>query len=243
MGNQQLYDLLNDLGITNQELQLGLSLFLGDGCFARDNVKEESYIVSTSSINKDYLEYKLSLLSNIKSSGVKKSENNGYKKGIIYKMSFFKHKAFDKIHNMPLEMKLDLLDELGFALWMYDDGSLHKEKLFYNLNTHAFSVEDQLLMLEKLKKFNIEGKILKEKKKDGRVFFYITFSKYKGCDCISNIMSKVKVDSMKYKLWSSTTIQQWSTFQEEWKSKGVDDFVKFKSFMVKRFRESTQDIV
>lgn len=42
---------------------------------------------------------------------------------------------------MDIETALNLMDDLGVALWFYDDGSLHKTKLFYNLNTQAFSQE------------------------------------------------------------------------------------------------------
>lgn len=45
------------------------------------------------------------------------------------------------INQMPLKEVLDNLDDLGLALWFYDDGSLHQTKLFYNLCTHKFSRE------------------------------------------------------------------------------------------------------
>lgn len=50
------------------------------------------------------------------------------------------------------------MDDLGLAMWFYDDGSLHQTKLFYNLNTQAFSKEtnEQIIVLF-LAKYNIHA--------------------------------------------------------------------------------------
>jgi len=232
MDNQQLYNL------SNSEIQLILSLYFGDGCFIKQN-KTSNYEISTSCIFKESLEYKKSLLSTLKSSDIKQFVNKGYKLSQIYKWYIYQSPDISKLNFSSFEEKLNLLDELGLALWFNDDGSLHKNKYFYNLCTHSFSYEEQELIVKRLLDFNINGKILKEVKKDGRIFHYINISKYSGAYEISEIMKKIYIEPMKYKLWSSTTSQQWRTFQEEWKSKksydkSFEEFAKFKIFSKSR---------
>lgn len=235
MDNQQLFNLRSQINLTEPELQLCLSLYLGDGSFVKQTVNG-NYGIHTSCIYKESLNFKKSLVTNLITSDIKEVENNGYKKGgRIFKMHFHSNPEISKVFNLSLSEKVHLLNDLGLALWFYDDGSLHKDKLFYNLNTHAFTVEDQLEMLEVLKKFSIYGKITSETKKDGRKFFYIAVSKYSGSFEIANILTKYKINEMSYKLWSSETIQTWSTFQEEWKSKGNQES-DFKRFMMKKIR-------
>ena len=213
MGNQQLYSL------TNNEIQLLLSLYFGDGSYNKQSLNGD-YSVITSCIHKDSLEYKKTLLNTLNSSEIVYKKNAGYKKdGMIYSWTINTNKANTDIYLTSFEKKLEMLDELGIALWFYDDGSLHKKALFYNLCTHAFTIEQQELILKRLLDFGIKGHLLRELKKDGRVFYYISINKCDGAHIISQIMNKVKIDSMSYKLWSSTTIQEWSTLQEEWKSK------------------------
>lgn len=213
MGNQQLYSL------TNNEIQLLLSLYFGDGSYNKQSLNGD-YSVITNCIHKDSLEYKKTLLNTLNSSEIVYKKNAGYKKdGMIYNWTINTNKANTDIYLTSFEKKLEMLDELGIALWFYDDGSLHKKALFYNLCTHAFTIEQQELILKRLLDFGIKGHLLRELKKDGRVFYYISINKCDGAHIISQIMNKVKIDSMSYKLWSSTTIQEWSTLQEEWKSK------------------------
>lgn len=240
MDNQQLFNLRSQINLTEPELQVCLSLYLGDGCYAKQTVNG-NYGIITSCIYKDSLDFKKSLLTNLKTSDIKEFENNGYKKeGKIFKMQLHSNPEISKVFNLSFSEKIYLLNDLGLALWFFDDGSLHKDKLFYNLNTHAFTVEEQVEILEVLKKFSIYGKITSETKKDGRKFFYISISKYSGSFEIANILTKYKINSMSYKLWSSETIQKWSTFQEEWKSKENQE-IDFKRFMMKKIRSFTSE--
>lgn len=225
MDNQQLDNL------TNEETQLLLSLYFGDGSYIKHQI-QDNYSVATNSINRDLLEYKKSLVTTLKVSEIKHKSNPGYKKdGTIYTMQINSSVKIGSIYQLSLQEKLSKLNKLGLALWFYDDGSLHKNRHFYNLCTHSFSIEDQLLILEKLKEFNIFGKLLREVKKDGRVFWYISVSKYFGAFEISKIMAECNIESMKYKLWSSTAIQEWSTIQEDWKSRGIYNVEDFATYM------------
>jgi hypothetical protein len=120
---------------------------------------------------------------------------------------------------MDIETALNLMDDLGVALWFYDDGSLHKTKLFYNLNTQAFSQEiNQDLFVPFLSKFGIFAKPTIERKRDGREFWYLRISRYEGAYEITQLLNKYPVHCYNYKVWSSETIQNWSKLQEQLKS-------------------------
>jgi hypothetical protein len=120
---------------------------------------------------------------------------------------------------MDIETALNLMDDLGVALWFYDCGSLHKTKLFYNLNTQAFSQEiNQDLFVPFLSKFGIFAKPTIERKRDGREFWYLRISRYEGAYEITQLLNKYPVHCYNYKVWSSETIQNWSKLQEQLKS-------------------------
>lgn len=151
----------------------------------------------------------------------------GYKKAPIHTLYSKPHPEITKIKlTNPIKV-LDLMDELGLALWMYDDGSLHKKGLFYNINTQRFSKEENESIAKVLKeKFDIVAIPTIERKKDNRVFWYLRVRKYEGAFYLSNIMRKYLPKEFHRKCISSETIQRWSKFQEELKSAGIDKDLK-----------------
>lgn len=216
MDNQHLSHLSN---LTKEEIQILLSAFLGDGHYQKQSLNGD-YGIMLSSINKELLSFKKSFLTNLQSSDIVQRDNSaGYNKnGVIYCWRIFSDNLITHFYHLSLEHKLRLLSELGIALWVYDDGSLHKTKLFYNICTHSFPLEEQLLMKDAFNTFNIFPSIAKEVKKDGRMFYYLRINKYSGSVDIAKILQRHKVTGLNYKCWSSETIQKWSTLQEEWKS-------------------------
>lgn len=215
MGNQQLCVL------TDNEIQLLISSYFGDGCFCKSGSNIE-YDVRLSCIHESSLLFKKNLLSSLQSSDIKLVDNSkGFnKKGFIYRLSLNSDKRISEVYHLTFEEKLDLLNDLGLALWFYDDGSLHKNKMYYNLCTHSFTYEQNTIIAEKLKKFNIKATLTKETKKDGRIFWYIQVGKYNGAKYVSECLSKYNIPELSYKAWSSSTMTQVSTLQEEWKRRG-----------------------
>jgi hypothetical protein len=202
-----------------QQKQIIISAFLGDGCFSTYN---KNIRIHFSSIYKEYLEYKKNILDNL-SGKISETLNKGYKINKIYQLStLINNEITSYLDNSKIEILNDI-DELGIALWIYDDGSLHKTKHYYNINTHAFTKEYQeKLFIPLLNKFNIYPKIRKENKKDGRIFYYLQVSKYEGSYEITKILEKYPISCFSYKRWSSETIQKWSKFQEELKSMQIN---------------------
>lgn len=210
MDNQQL-NLL-----TREQSQVLLIARLGDGCISTSNTNSTFY--STNCKYKEYIDFKGSLLGDLmKNQG--SLINMGYKKSIIYTMRSKSMDLLKYIKQMPLKEVLDNLDDLGLALWFYDDGSLHQTKLFYNLCTHKFSKEvHEDILVPFFNRWEIFPKIVSETKKDGRVFYYLNIGKYNGANIISDILSRYPLDCYSYKRWSSETIQKWSKMQEHLKS-------------------------
>lgn len=212
------------LQLNNNQIQTLITGKFGDGCLYKcTNNKEFRY--STNCIHKDYIEFKKYLLGElITDRGIVEQENNGYKKGVIYKISTKSSILISDFVELSLEDTLNLMDDLGLALWVYDDGSLHKDKYFYNINTQKYSEEiNRDLLVPFLKnKFDIKATPTIERKKDGREFWYLRIGKWDGASIISEILSKYPVESYNYKLWSSETIQKWSKLQEQLKSANID---------------------
>lgn len=212
--------------LSNNQIQVLLTGKFGDGCLITPNKLKVNYnyLYSTNGIKKGYLEYKKTLLCDLVSSNIREAVNQGYKQNIIY--SFISKQCLEitNLALMSLQDSLNLMDELGLALWFYDDGSLHKTKLFYNLNTQKYpkEIQENVFVPFLKERFNITAIPTIERKKDGREFWYLRIRKYEGAFIISNILSKYYVEDYKYKIICSETSQKWCKLQEELKSTGID---------------------
>lgn len=216
--NQQLQSL------SREQLQVFLSGRLGDGSITTTN--SNSTYFYTSCKFEEYIDEKSKLLGNMfKHKGFVKE--NGYCKTPIHTLRSCSDNRLEAIKELPVEEVINNLDELGLALWVYDDGSLHKSKLFYNINTQAFPKEIQeQVFIPFFNKFGIYPKLQVENKKDGRQFWYLRIGKFDGAGELSKILEKYPFECFSYKRWSSETIQKWSKLQEELKSQGksISDF-------------------
>lgn len=235
--NQQLCNL------ENNQLQVLISGVLGDGHIT--NFESKNSFFQTSCKYEEYINYKIGLLKDLYKNKSLQLEN-GYCKTPIYILRSKSDEEITKLKTVNIESILNYLDDLGVALWFYDNGSLHKHKLFYNLNTHAFSKEIQEnLFIPFFNKLNIYPKLTKEVKKDDRIFYYLRISKFEGAYEITKILQKYPIECYKYKLWSSETIHNWSKLQAQLKSQGIS--VSYRRFgnLLKLLNETNdmQDIV
>lgn len=210
MDNQQLSLL------TREQLQVFLTARLGDGCIATSNSNSTYYV--TNCKFEEYIDFKSKLLGNMFKSKTFRKEN-GYNKTPIYIMRSCSSNLLKIIKNLSLEEVVNNLDMLGLALWFYDDGSLHKTDLNYNLNTQKFSYEKHRdIFIPFFNKWGIYPKIRTDNKKDGRTFYYLGINKYEGANIISEILYKYPVNCYSYKRWSSETNLKWCKMQEHLKS-------------------------
>jgi hypothetical protein len=188
------------LNLSNEQIQVLLTGKFGDGCLSTPKSCVDNSLYSSNSIHEEYVDFKMKLLGNLAS---KKSRisSNGYAKTPIWQFHTHVSPDITKIKNMDIETALNLMDDLGVALWFYDDGSLHKTKLFYNLNTQAFSQEiNQDLFVPFLSKFGIFAKPTIERKRDGREFWYLRISRYEGAYEITQLLNKYLVHCYNYKV-------------------------------------------
>lgn len=208
------------LSLSESQLQVFLSGILGDGYIHTTN--SNSTYFTTNCKFEEYIDYKRELLGDFFKSK-KLQEANGYCQTPIYILRSKSDKRLLGLKNADVQTILDNLTELGVALWFYDDGSLHKKNLFYNLNTHAFPKEIQeRYFIPFFNKLGIYPSLQVENKRDGRQFWYLRIGKFSGADKISAILEKYPITCYSYKRWSSETIQKWSKFQEELKSTDID---------------------
>lgn len=91
---------------------------------------------------KEYLQYKKDLLGELcDTTNINSIEYNGFLGTKIYTLKTKRDESIGYLRDLSLEDSLELMNDLGLALWIYDDGSLHKNKLFYNINTQGFPKE------------------------------------------------------------------------------------------------------
>ena len=226
------------LNLNNNQLQVLLTGRLGDGCLYQPKSCKSTAVYSTNSIHKEYVSYKRDLLGELVSHGIDEYINQGYSNSIMYRLSTRSSSDIYTIKNLSLSEVLQNLDELGIALWFYDDGSLHKTKLFYNLNTQKFTKEIQYdLLVPTLNRFGIIAKPTIENKRD-RSYWYLRISRYEGSDIISEILSKYYVDCYRYKIWSSETRDNWNKLKDYLKrTNNLDKSIRFKANILKKIEQ------
>ena len=213
MDNQQLSNL------NNEKLQVILSAYFADG-----HITKRNNCAKFMSTNKEIIELKAKILG----TEVKEMKNLGWGKKLLYTTTYSGTEV-GLVKQRSLLENLSALNDFGICLWFYDDGSLHKTKLFYNLCTHSYSkTEHEKYLIPRFNEIGLEPILRTERKKDGRIFFYLSFNKFGGAYNIAKLLSSYKISSFNYKIWSSETIQKWSTLQEQWKSENPS--IPFKKF-------------
>ena len=203
--------------LSNSQIQVILTGRFGDGCLATNSKaamcpnRSYSYYYMTSSINKEYISFKKDLLGSLCNTPISEVLNCGYKHNTIFKLSTISHPQITEIAKESITKSLSRMDDLGFALWIYDDGSLHKNKNFYNLNTQAFSYDENANLIVPFIKdrFGIIAVPTIERKTDGREFWYLRIKKYEGAFIVSEILDKYYINCFSYKIINKQTRENW----------------------------------
>lgn len=204
--------------LTNTQIQVILTGTFGDGYIAK-NGNSANY--TTNSIHKQYMEKKGKLLGDLWRGRISQNNNGGFKSTTIYNITSKTDLSIQALHQLSLEEKLQKLDRMGLAMWFYDDGSLHKKNLFYNLCTHSFSGEEHREVLKPyFESLGLHPTVLTEMKEDGRMFCYLFFSKYNGAFEINKILSEYPIDCFSYKRWPEDDYQRWITVQQRLRDEG-----------------------
>lgn len=216
--------------LTNNQLQVVLTGKLGDGILAtngRAKMHPEvsyPYYYQSNSIYYEYVAFKKRLLGNLCRSDIRDRINGGYKANHIFTIATVSHPQITEIAKESLIDSLNRLDELGLALWFYDDGSLHQKKLFYNLNTQSFSKDENVNIIAPFLKdrFGITAKPTIERKADGREFWYLRIPKYTGTFVVSDILERYPVSCFNYKIIGSDVVSKWNLLNLQLQKENID---------------------
>lgn len=193
--------------------QLLYSGKLGDGCIVRQSPTSNASILFNT-INMDYLVHKKCILeqNDISTSHITYG-TSGYKKGrLIPRFSSRVDERITKVANMSKLECIKALDKQGLIYLFLDDGSLHKHKLFGNIYCNSFNDEEIQALIDKIYELYPGTRCSKlyDRKKDGRVYPYISIKKVTMFDFLIDIrkfVEKYDIQDMFYKAGiPSTTI-------------------------------------
>jgi hypothetical protein len=175
--------------------QILIGTTLGDGHIT------SSGIFSTGCKYKEWVDYKMSVLKEYRPK-YNYLETNGFSPNPYHRFTLHAHEDIKLIWRMNLKELCNSLDELGLAVWFYDDGSLHKRNLFYNLNTHSYTQEEHdKYIIPCLNSFGIKAKTLTERKPDGRIFTYTWIPKTLGAQIVNRVLKQLPIKCYKYKTY------------------------------------------
>lgn len=177
--------------------QILIGSALGDGHFTK------SRAFQTGSKYKQWVDFKGNVLKSLCSDKwYTYLAEQGYSNTPYHKLRTLVTDETKTISRMSLQELLKNMDEIGLAVWLYDDGSFHKNNLFYNLCTHSFSYKEHVkYIIPRLLDFGIIPEILHENKKDGRKFYYTYISKRRGAEVLNKLLKKYFMECYAYKTY------------------------------------------
>ena len=191
--------MVNTVGsLTQFERSLIVGSLLGDGYMRIIPGRFNAFLEINHSIKaKEYVDYKYQSLKRLCESAPKKRSTNDGR--VAYRFFTKQSKELTDLYNqfyknnkkiIPKDL---VLDPTILAVWYMDDGSKCRDHDIY-LNTQQFSVNDQKILLYKLRKLHIDARLNKDKK-----YFRIRLLKT-SVKAFMGIISPYVFTSMRYKL-------------------------------------------
>ena len=176
---------------------------LGDGCIAKNKLGDTFLMIQHCSKQREYVEYKRELFKSFTIMPVRFALTNfGHS---TYKFSTLIHPTLKELHSkfyingkkIVTEEILEHLTVLGLALWYMDDGYKDTNDDYY-LCTHSFSLENQKIIREYLRrKFDIWTTIRRDRK------YYFLYICRKSREQFEKLIFPFIVPCLKYKLRTS----------------------------------------
>ena len=184
--------------LTQEQKALIIGTILGDGYLRIIPKRNNAFLEVNHSINqKDYVDWKYSILKSIVRSGPKLRKGNGHRIACrFYTRSTPEitelFRTFYQSGKKTVPKNLNL-ENLSLAVWFMDDGSRSRNSLY--INSQQFSLEDQIKLQKLLlDRFGIRSRLNKDK--IYQRIRIITEDAKKFCDLIRDFVPK----SMQYKL-------------------------------------------
>jgi hypothetical protein len=157
-----------------------IGMILGDGSLSRIEKNRVNSRLSVSSINKDYLYWKLSIMEELTKVRINETL---YKKNhptwkTLYKATSMQHPIYTKLRMRMYHEKgrtidthvMKALTPLGVLLWYLDDGSYEEKKTIMAIYSNSYSYSDNMLMAKCMNdnfglRFNVYQKFSKREGK------------------------------------------------------------------------------
>ena len=184
--------------LTNIERSIILGTILGDGYVRIISGRSNAFLEINHSIKaKEYVDYKYNALRRLCVSAPKERTTNEGR--IAYRFFTKQHVEISNFYNMFYKDNRKVIpkdihiDSISLAIWYMDDGSKSRDSDVY-LNTQQFSLNNQNILLHKLRELGISARLNKDKK-----YYRIRILK----ESIKKFMDTIQphvVESMKYKL-------------------------------------------
>ncbi len=191
--------MVNTVGsLTEFERSLIVGSLLGDGYMRIIPGRADAFLEINHSIKAHhYVDYKYNSLKRLCESAPKERTTNGNR--VAYRFFTKQHQDLTGLYqkfyksNKKIIPKDLILSPVTLAVWYMDDGSKCREHDIY-LNTQQFSMNDQNILLYKLRELGIIARLNKDKQ-----YYRIRILK-ESVDTFMKIISPYIVPSMKYKL-------------------------------------------
>ena len=191
--------MVNTVGsLTGFERSLIVGSLLGDGYMRIIPGRSNAFLEINHSIKaKEYVDYKYQSLKRLCESAPK--ERNTNEGRVAYRFFTKQSEELTKLYNqfyknnkkiIPKDL---ILDGVTLAVWYMDDGSKCRDHDIY-LNTQQFSINDQKILLSKLRNISIDARLNKDKK-----YYRIRILKT-SIKTFMEIISPHIFTSMRYKL-------------------------------------------
>src|SRR3972149_10934346 len=184
--------------LTKLERSIIIASSLGDGYMRIMPGRSDAFLEINHSVKaKDYVDYKYESLKRLCESAPKERASNEGR--VAYRFFTKQSKELTDLYNqfyknnkkiIPKDL---VLDPIILAVWYMDDGSKCRDHDIY-LNTQQFSINDQKILLYKLRLLGINGRLNKDKK-----YFRIRLLK-PSIKTFMKIIFPYVVNAMQYKL-------------------------------------------
>ncbi len=184
--------------LTQIERSIIIGSILGDGYLRTIPGRNDAFLEINHSIKaKEYVDYKYEALKRLCKSAPK--ERSGNEGRIAYRFFTIQHKELSDLEKhfyqhgrKTIPKDIDINPQV-LAIWYMDDGSKSRDSDVY-LNTQQFSVNEQKILIFKLRELGISARMNKDKK-----YYRIRILKESIADFMK-VINPFIIPSMQYKL-------------------------------------------
>lgn len=185
--------------LTNKVKDLVIGSMLGDGNLHKQRSCRLRFCHGSKQL--DYLKWKKNILGDLVQQDIFKYKQKT-RNSTEYLIQTITHPEFSYYYNLFYKNKIKiipdnistLLNDFSLAVWLMDDGWKHPNQRSIVFCTDSFSLEENELLIESLKKFNIDSTLRKNNK------YHRIYIGNKNVETLSEIVRPWVIPSMKHKI-------------------------------------------